>query len=304
MIGGPRGALLALVGGVLLVGLIGVLAAERAQRQPMGSSTLFTRWRTWAVIAPVALLGAWTTVSMAVFVAVLSAQAVREYTRLAGVDGAASWLAVAAAAATPAVILVDVVTVAVVAVALLLSVSAVAVWRGDAARGQHELVSTVFAWTWIALLSGNLVLLRAHDLGGFAVVTALLLGVAVSDVGAFTAGKLLARGRLAGSLSPLSPSKTRAGVIGNVVGAAVAVALVALVAAPPVPLWLLALVPLAIAIGAVLGDLLESLAKRAADAKDAGDWLPGFGGLLDRVDSLIVAAPLVMGLVGGYGLLT
>lgn len=304
MIGGERGALLALVGGVLLVGLLAVLAAERAQRKPLGSTSLFTRWRTWAVIAPVSLLAAWTTLSIAVFVAALSAQAVREYTRLTGVAGAAGWLAVVAAAATPVVILVDVVTVAVVAVALLLSVAAVAVWRGDAARGQHELLSTVFAWAWIALLSGNLVLLRAHELGGYAVVTALLLGVAVSDVGAFTAGNLLARGWLAAPLSPLSPSKTRAGVIGNVVGAALAVALVALVAAPPVPLWLLALVPLAIAVGSVLGDLLESLAKRAADAKDAGDWLPGFGGLLDRVDSLIVAAPLVMGLVGGYGLLT
>ena len=303
MISGERSALLVLVGAILLVGLIAVLVAERVQGRALGSTSLFVRWRTWAVIAPVALLAAWTTLTTAVFVAMLSAQAVREYTRLAGVQGMVGWLAVAAAAVTPAAILVHQVTVAVVAVALLLSTAAVVVWRGDAARGQHELLAAVFAWTWIALLSGNLVLLRAHELGGFAVVTALLLGVAVSDVGAFTAGQLLARGRLAESLSPLSPSKTKAGVVGNVVGAGLAVALVAVVAPPPVPIWLLALVPFAIALGSVLGDLLESLAKRAADAKDSGDWLPGFGGLLDRVDSLIVAAPLVMGLVGSYGLL-
>lgn len=304
MIPDDRGALLLLVGGILLAGLLGVTVGERAQKRPLGSTTLFVRWRTWAVIAPVSLLAAWTTLTTAVFVAALSAQATREYTRLAGVRGMVSWLAVAAAAVTPAAILVHQVTVAVVAVALLLSAASVAVWRGDAARGQHELLAAVFAWTWIALLSGNLVLLRAHEMGGYAVLTALLLGVAMSDVGAFAAGQLLARGRLAEQLSPLSPSKTRAGVIGNLVGAALAVALVGLVAPLPVPLWLLALVPLAIAIGSVLGDLLESLAKRAADAKDAGDWLPGFGGLLDRVDSLIVAAPLVMGLIGGYGLVT
>ena len=57
--------------------------------------------------------------------------------------------------------------------------------------------------------------------------------------------------------------------------------------------WTLALaLPLAVAVGAVWGDLFESLLKREFGAKDAGGWLPGFGGLLDRIDSLIVVAPL------------
>jgi phosphatidate cytidylyltransferase len=52
------------------------------------------------------------------------------------------------------------------------------------------------------------------------------------------------------------------------------------------------LLPLVVALGAVWGDLLESLMKREFGVLDAGTWLPGMGGLLDRIDSLIVVAPL------------
>ena len=59
------------------------------------------------------------------------------------------------------------------------------------------------------------------------------------------------------------------------------------------PLWLTSALPLFVAVGAVWGDLLESLIKREFGVKDAGGWLPGFGGLLDRADSLVVTIPLI-----------
>ena len=58
--------------------------------------------------------------------------------------------------------------------------------------------------------------------------------------------------------------------------------------------------PLVVAAGAIWGDLLESLIKREFGVKDAGAWLPGFGGLLDRADSLVVTAPLLYHLLRAF----
>lgn len=112
------------------------------------------------------------------------------------------------------------------------------------------------------------------------------LAVALGDVGAWCGGTALGRrGPLARPLSPLSPNKTWAGVL----GAAVATALPLLVLGGfAFPLWA------AVIGGCVLGDLLESMVKRESGVKDAGSWLPGFGGLLDRIDSLLVALLLAM----------
>jgi phosphatidate cytidylyltransferase len=113
--------------------------------------------------------------------------------------------------------------------------------------------------------------------------------VAFSDVGAFCLGKAVGGPKLA---PHLSPNKTWGGVLGNILGAGLALALVAF-ALPGLSLWQLCLLALAIGLGSVWGDLLESLLKRQRGVKDAGHLLPGFGGLLDRIDSLLLVAPLV-----------
>jgi phosphatidate cytidylyltransferase len=81
----------------------------------------------------------------------------------------------------------------------------------------------------------------------------------------------------------LSPNKTIGGMVGAIIGAFVILTLLGTIS-----VGLL----VAVAIGGLFGDLLESMLKRQAQVKDAGDWLPGFGGLLDRIDSLLLALPL------------
>ncbi|MFQ5878937.1 MAG: phosphatidate cytidylyltransferase, partial [Dehalococcoidia bacterium] len=105
---------------------------------------------------------------------------------------------------------------------------------------------------------------------------------------AFSCGKLFGRRQLA---PRLSPNKTWAGVGGNFLGVYAAFAIMGF-ALPDIPLWVQALLPAVVAAAAVAGDLFESLLKRSFHVKDAGGWLPGFGGLLDRIDSLLFVLPV------------
>jgi len=117
----------------------------------------------------------------------------------------------------------------------------------------------------------------------------LLLIVWAADTGAYLAGKTFGKKKLA---PQISPGKTRAGLLGGLIAAV----LVALLAAKLMPLTYMepsSLIPisLATALVSVCGDLMISLHKRTSGYKDSGNLLPGHGGILDRVDSLIAAAP-------------
>jgi phosphatidate cytidylyltransferase len=204
------------------------------------------------------------------------------------------------------------VAAALIAVTLLLAVAAF--MRSDARTGFVTWAMSVFGAAYVGLLLPTIVLV-AHlpapeggattpvgvlDLGsGVAWTLALVLIVWAYDTGAYLVGRQLGRTRL---VDHISPSKTVEGLAGGLVaatvGAGIGAALIGL--EPWHPLIMGPLVGLA----AQTGDLAESLLKRAADRKESGFLVPGHGGILDRVDSFLFAAPVLAGyalLVAGRG---
>jgi phosphatidate cytidylyltransferase len=127
----------------------------------------------------------------------------------------------------------------------------------------------------------------------------LLVTVWCFDSFAYLAGRTFKRGRF---LNHISPNKTWSGVIGGTVAAIIAGGVLAWAAGGgPVGGLVLGLV---IAVTAQSGDVAESMLKRAAGAKDSGTLIPGHGGVLDRIDSFLFAAPAVFGylvIVGQMG---
>jgi phosphatidate cytidylyltransferase len=131
---------------------------------------------------------------------------------------------------------------------------------------------------------------------GFDLLIWVFLVVWSTDIGAYFAGRAIGGPKLAPSISP---NKTMAGLVGGVICAALlAGAWVYYVRLPAKLLWLAVL----FAVAAQLGDLFESGLKRRAGVKDSGTWLPGHGGLLDRLDGLVPVAILTAALMVSGGL--
>jgi len=173
-------------------------------------------------------------------------------------------------------------------------------------RAMADLACAAFGLVYVGVLLGFAVQLRL--LWGIPALASLILVVKMADTGAYTVGRWAGRHRLA---PVLSPGKTVEGVLGGLAFACAAscAALALLVSdsthyGPPLFLWARwALFGLVVGAAGMVGDLAESLMKRDAGCKDSSRWLPGFGGVLDILDSILVAAPVAwvlwaLGLVG------
>lgn len=174
--------------------------------------------------------------------------------------------------------------------ALTVTLLAIAAWRlRTGVAGYYRDVSGgVFTVTYVAFLASFAVLMVRPEDGALRVVVFVLV-TAFSDIGGYAAGATLGRHSMAPSVSP---KKSWEGFAGSLVASAVTGALsVGLLLQGE--WWHGVLIGLAAVGTATLGDLGESMIKRDLGIKDMGSLLPGHGGLMDRLDSLLPSAPVV-----------
>lgn len=182
-------------------------------------------------------------------------------------------------------------------VCFAVTIAAVVVWGLTEAPADttQDVAAGIFAALYVPFLAGFAVLLLRPDDGPRRVVAFILLTV-LSDVGGFAAGVLFGRHPMAPSVSP---KKSWEGFAGSAAFCAIGGAVVLSLLLDGA-LWQGFLLGLAVAGTATLGDLGESMIKRDLDIKDMGTLLPGHGGLMDRLDSLLPVAPVVYLLLSAF----
>jgi phosphatidate cytidylyltransferase len=146
----------------------------------------------------------------------------------------------------------------------------------------RDLGSSTFVVLYVLFLGSFFVLLTAHDGGEWWTLAALIVVVS-TDTGAYASGLAFGKHKMVPSISP---NKTWEGFIGSVVVAVTAGVLTAMLMLGQ-PWWVGVILGIALALTATVGDLTESLIKRDLGIKDISTWLPGHGGLLDRLDSAL-----------------
>ncbi len=183
---------------------------------------------------------------------------------------------------------------------LLVLTGAVVVWRRDAHSALLALLTHIGSAIWIGFGFASLLLLRKIDPHGVKWIVFLYANLWIGDTAAYLFGRMIGGPKL----SPvISPNKTIAGAIAQVIVSGLIG--VVYVAAGWIDIPAVQIITAALLVGIVgqIGDLFESVIKRAAGVKDFSSIIPGHGGVLDRFDSTLVAGPALWALLFFWGIL-
>ncbi len=180
-------------------------------------------------------------------------------------------------------------TTSVLLASLALTVLASMIWRmpKGVAGYVRDVAASLLIIAYVPLLGSFAALMLAEGQGPLRVVTFLLI-VVMSDTGGYVAGVLFGKHPMA---PKISPKKSWEGVAGSLLFATVASICMAILVLH-VPFWVGIILSVGLVAVGSCGDLIESMIKRDLGIKDMSSFLPGHGGVMDRLDSLLVAAPV------------
>ncbi|HKX76121.1 MAG TPA: phosphatidate cytidylyltransferase [Acidimicrobiia bacterium] len=155
-------------------------------------------------------------------------------------------------------------------------------------RALDNAALTVLGSAWVALLGFAVIIGRSQS--AIALILLVVLVSALFDIGSYFVGRAFGRTRMA---PVISPRKTWEGFVGGAIAAAGTAAILATVDFFPIEMGQAMILSLLVVVLAPLGDGAESMIKRSLGVKDMGNALPGHGGMLDRIDSLLFVLPAV-----------
>jgi phosphatidate cytidylyltransferase len=276
---------------LLLAGFAAVLVARRRwSLRVLRRSTLFLRARVWFVIGPLfviaVFIGGFVSFLLASYVVL---QGSSEIVRIAGIQRRYAlllmlWgeigLLVAALAGSYVVFL---------PFGFLILLTLLPVVSQELTDARRQVADTLFAYIYVGLPMAYIVFVKSAEPLGLNFLVLVTIAVAVSDVASWVVGQLLKTPQLLGEIAP---GKTWSGAVGNLLGSAVAVLLLWVAVPESWPVAVVVVLVVMVGLGSLWGDLTDSFVKRAFNATATSTLVIGYGGVLDRVVSLLMAFPL------------
>jgi phosphatidate cytidylyltransferase len=181
--------------------------------------------------------------------------------------------------------------------AALLLVLVASLWKvRDPAESFRRSSEAVLGTVYISFAFTSLLLLRELE-GGSAWIMVLLVIIWAGDSAAYYGGSRFGRRKL---VPLISPKKTWEGAAAGLIGSLVAGTMTAMLLLDDLPLGRVAAFTIAVGASGQVGDIIQSLWKRGKGVKDSGRIIPGHGGFLDRIDSLLLGAPVGYQLIRGW----
>lgn len=240
------------------------------------------------ILVVIVWLGSYWLVALVAIVVFLASREFYSLLKRAGLSphsqlGYAWGISIIAIAAADSSLWVWVVIIGIATIALI------GFFRRSSMTWALDISSTIFGSLFIAGSLSAVLLIRQGDQGIRWLLLALLVTFA-TDIGAYLVGKILGRHFMVPSISP---SKTWEGLVGGLLSGTLVSVLV--ISAMDLPIEASGAITLGVIIAVLsqIGDLMESKLKRLAKVKDSGNIIPGHGGVLDRLDSLVLVFPLV-----------
>ena len=275
---------------LIVVGLLAVLVAQRRSLRVWRRSTLFLRARTWFVIGPLFVIavftGGFVAFLLATFVVV---QGSSEFVRIAGIDRRYAYLLILWGEVGLLVAALARDFFGVLPFGFFVLLTLVPILSGQVQDAHRQVADTLVGYVFVGLPMAYIVFVNSAEPWGLNFLVIVTVSVAVADIAGYAVGAALRGPKL---VPRVDPSKTWGAVLGGLVGAAVGVGLLWVAVPDEWSIAAVVVLVLVVAVGSVWGDLTESFIRTAFRTEVRSTLLLGYGGVLDRVDSLLMAFPL------------